>query len=129
MLKTPLLISLLLIATHAYAAEKHEGPCHEDMQKYCATAGDDHASKMKCMKENESKFSQACKDHVVKMKEAMKEVKEACQEDVHKLCADVKPGKGRIMKCMKEHHDELSEGCKSEIESKKSMRKKMRKGH
>jgi hypothetical protein len=58
------------------------------------------------------------------MKAAMKDVKEACHADVEKLCAEVKPGHGRIIKCMKEHQAELSETCKAEIEKKKEARKK-----
>lgn len=35
-----------------------------------------------------------------------------CKADEAKLCADVKPGEGRIAACMKEHKDELSDACK-----------------
>ena len=39
----------------------------------------------------------------------------ACAADVRTLCADVTPGGGRIMQCMKEKRDQLSEGCKSAL--------------
>jgi hypothetical protein len=39
----------------------------------------------------------------------------ACAVDVRTLCADVTPGGGRIMQCMKEKRDQLSEGCKSAL--------------
>lgn len=39
----------------------------------------------------------------------------ACAADVRTLCPDVTPGGGRIMQCMKEKRDQLSEGCKSAL--------------
>jgi hypothetical protein len=46
---------------------------------------------------------------------AMQEVRAACQADVQKLCAGVQPGGGRIVACLKEHKEEVSEGCKQAI--------------
>ena len=39
----------------------------------------------------------------------------ACAEDIVKFCKDVKPGGGRIAKCLKDHENELSGTCKDEI--------------
>ncbi len=39
----------------------------------------------------------------------------ACAEDITKFCKDVKPGGGRIAKCLKAHENELSGTCKDEI--------------
>jgi len=36
----------------------------------------------------------------------------ACASDVQKLCAGVQPGGGRIVACLKEHKDSLSDQCK-----------------
>jgi hypothetical protein len=39
-------------------------------------------------------------------------IQAACAGDAQKLCAGVQPGGGRIIACLKEHKDELSEQCK-----------------
>jgi hypothetical protein len=41
--------------------------------------------------------------------------KGACKADYEKFCKDVKPGQGRIVKCMKQHEAELSVACKDQI--------------
>lgn len=38
-----------------------------------------------------------------------------CKEDAARLCPGVAPGGGRLMKCMKEHKDEVSIGCAKEL--------------
>jgi cysteine rich repeat protein len=38
-----------------------------------------------------------------------------CAEDAKKFCGDVKPGGGRIAKCMKSHEAELSPACQAEM--------------
>jgi D-serine deaminase-like pyridoxal phosphate-dependent protein len=45
----------------------------------------------------------------------MHEVRAACQADVQKLCATVQPGGGRIVACLKEHKEEVSDACKQAI--------------
>jgi Cysteine rich repeat len=38
-----------------------------------------------------------------------------CKEDAARLCPGVEPGKGRLIKCMKEHENEVSIGCAKEL--------------
>jgi hypothetical protein len=46
---------------------------------------------------------------------AMQAVRAACEADTQKLCAGVQPGGGRIVACLKEHKDQVSDGCKQAI--------------
>jgi len=39
-------------------------------------------------------------------------IRAACAEDAQKLCAGVQPGGGRIVACLREHKDTLSDRCK-----------------
>lgn len=45
-----------------------------------------------------------------------------CKADYEKFCKDVKPGHGRIIKCMNEHKDDLSAECKEKIAARKEKR-------
>ena len=39
----------------------------------------------------------------------------ACASDIQKICAAVSPGGGRVLACLKQHKDEVSDGCKNAI--------------
>jgi len=93
------------------------GPCAEDIAKVCKDVQPGGGRILKCMKEHENELSPACKQHVAQVKEKAMEAKEACQDDVMKFCADVKPGHGRILKCLKGHENELSPDCKAMMAS------------
>lgn len=41
--------------------------------------------------------------------------KAACGSDYNKFCATVNPGGGRIVNCLKEHADQLSDSCKAVV--------------
>ena len=38
-----------------------------------------------------------------------------CDADIQTLCAGVQPGGGRILACLKEHKDQVSDACKMAI--------------
>jgi hypothetical protein len=122
-----IIYSALLFAFSNSAFALHEsshGACAKDAKILCAGVPHGGGAVMKCLKENEAKLSPECKAEGAKMKDAMKEVKNACHDDMSKFCGDMKPGKGRIMKCMKAHKNELSQTCKDEIAQRAAVRGK-----
>jgi hypothetical protein len=48
--------------------------------------------------------------------EAMNEARAACATDIQTLCSGVQPGGGRILACLKEHRDKVSDGCKKAVQ-------------
>jgi Cysteine rich repeat len=47
--------------------------------------------------------------------DAINEARAACNTDIQTLCAGVQPGGGRILACLKEHKDKVSDGCKKAV--------------
>ena len=47
--------------------------------------------------------------------QAVADARAACETDIQKLCAGVKPGGGRILVCLKQHKDQVSDGCKQAV--------------
>ena len=36
-----------------------------------------------------------------------------CRKDIEQFCADIRPGDGRMAKCLRSHHGELSPECRA----------------
>ena len=47
--------------------------------------------------------------------QAVEEARAACATDIQKLCTGVQPGGGRILACLKQHKDQVSDGCKQAV--------------
>jgi hypothetical protein len=67
------------------------------------------------MKEHEAELSEGCKAAHARIAEHFKKVHEDCHDDVAKFCHDVKPGGGRLIRCLRKHHDELHDACKADF--------------
>lgn len=100
-------------------AEDTDRPCQADAKKFCADVKPGGGRLMKCLKEHEAELSPACRQKGQKIHERMEEMHEACKDDVANFCKDVKPGEGRVAKCLKEHEGALSAGCKDMAEHKR----------
>lgn len=40
----------------------------------------------------------------------------ACRADVARFCKGVQPGQGRVLACLREHREELSEACRTQVD-------------
>lgn len=119
-------ITVIMIAVTALwtglafaAAGAAQGPCTDDAAKFCGDVQSGGGRLfMKCMREHENELSPACKERIAEMKKGLQEFREACQDDTLKFCKDMKPGGGRVVKCLKEHENELSSECKARLGNK-----------
>lgn len=123
-MKTWMALGALILTFGLTANASSENACKQDMETLCAGVEPGEGHMRKCMMENKDKLSAECKTQQEKMKAAMKDIHEACHEDAEKFCGDVKKGRGRMMKCMKEHKEEMSQSCKDEMTKAKEARKK-----
>jgi Cysteine rich repeat len=48
---------------------------------------------------------------------AAEAVRSACQADIEKLCPGVQQGGGRILQCLRGKQDQISDGCKTAMQS------------
>jgi len=123
-----LLVCLVTLALMSVAvaeqAKPQAKPCAGDVAKFCKDVKPGEGRIAKCLKDNKDQLSPECKAHVAKVKEALKEVHAACEDDITMFCAGVQPGEGRIVKCLKEHKAELSSKCQEGIMKAKEKKEK-----
>lgn len=113
-------LALLLGFVSAPAFAEHHDvkeACKNDIEKLCKGTKPGQGAIMKCLKEHEAQVSAECKAAGQERKQEMKAAHDACKADLEKFCGDIKPGKGRKIKCLKKHEAELSAECKTARES------------
>lgn len=116
-----LVVCALLIsgtADAAQAAGQRQGPCADDVAKFCKDVQPGGGRMARCLKQHEQELSPACMQHVSEVKKRGQEFRAACEDDVLKLCGDVQPGGGRILSCLRQHEQELTPDCKAKMQQK-----------
>lgn len=120
-----LAFACLSMPVHAFT----DGACRDDAKKLCGDVKPGGGIIQDCLKQHQADLSQACKDNIAedkqKRQEKVKEVKEACKQELQQYCANVTPGEGREMSCLKAYSDKLSASCKDKL-PKRGMGKGMR---
>ena len=103
----------LLVPLMAQSEEMHgTGACKADFEKFCKDVKPGQGRIVRCMQAHENELSPACKDQIAADKEKAQEFRNACQPDVDRFCKDVRPGNGRIIRCLKLNEAQLSAPCK-----------------
>lgn len=95
------------------AREIAEVKCEAEVQRYCpdSLAGEDRRRcAIQRLKRLDVPCQQIIRQRLVRWREA-EGYKLACVEDLKRFCLTVQPGDGRILQCLQEHEQDLSEGC------------------
>ena len=90
-----------------------KGACKADIEKFCKGIKPGGGRLWACIKSNNDRLSQECKDHIAMVREKTKEFNQACKDDSKKFCKGIPHGKGRIASCLKSHEAELSDTCRA----------------
>lgn len=122
-----ILASVFLIPLAAFSQE-NAGPCRSDVERFCRQAQDNPKAATDCLLDHQQDISDACYD---KLKQQMSRADGeaghrnggACRQDAETLCKGVQPGGGRIVNCLLDHQNELSDACYDQI-SKRAKRKR-----
>ncbi len=108
-------ILAMVLTTGEPAAAQTKNPCADDVAKYCKDVTPGGGRLVRCLKQHENELSPECKASQEKAKAKAREAHEACADDVQKLCKDVTPGGGRIIRCLKDNSKSLSPECRDKL--------------
>jgi hypothetical protein len=110
----PLVVALSVVPEPAQA-QRGQGPCREDIQKFCASVQPGGGRFRDCLQQHAAELTPACQQHLSQMKARVAAGRQACESDVQKLCSGVAPGRGGIVRCLREHEGDLSQACKDQL--------------
>jgi len=92
-----------------------QGPCSNDLKKYCARVKPGEGRVAKCMADNFRKLEPACQGMVQAGLDRQASLAKACKPDAEKFCKGIRPGEGRILSCLKGRESDLSPACGAEF--------------
>jgi Cysteine rich repeat len=117
---------LALLAIFHLPAFAQDSPCADDIAKFCQGVKGGRRQIMQCLKVHQTELSSQCQARVQTRETRMKEMNDACHDDVQKFCKNISLGSGRLMRCLKQHEAELSSACQDEFAQAWSMRRSNR---
>lgn len=92
-----------------------EGPCSNDLKKYCARVKPGEGRVAKCMADNFRKLEPSCQATVQAALNKRGSMMKACKADAEKFCKGIRPREGRILSCLKGRESDLSPACAAEF--------------
>ena len=111
-----LMAALLVIPAVAFpAAPVEQRPCADELEKFCKDVPHGEGRVLKCLQDHDSELSAVCRDKVNEILKRAEEAKQSCAKDIEKFCANVTPGGGRLLKCLKPHLKELTPACREKF--------------
>ncbi len=96
--------------------------CREDAQRLCKDVQPGGGRVVRCLAQHESELSGPCRGRLERAKARSREFARACKADAEQLCKGVKPGKGRVARCLAQNKDKLSPACSEEFEKARRQR-------
>jgi hypothetical protein len=96
--------------------------CDKELKTYCKDVTPGEGRVLACLYAHSDKLSGQCEyalyDAAAQLERAVNALAYAaneCRDDLTKLCADIKPGGGRLMQCIDKNEAKVSKRCKQAL--------------
>ncbi len=96
--------------------------CEVEMETFCSQVTPGQGRLLHCAAAHEDKLSGQCSYALFQAATVMEQmaaaivyVAQQCESDIQTLCGDVKEGDGRIMMCLEEQAEGVSDTCKQAV--------------
>ena len=111
-MRSPVVAAVVAVGLLEAARARAEDPCAADVKQFCGDVEVGGGRVQDCLRKNEANLSQACSAKraavEAKFQAIVEEYSAACRRDAHRLCGEVKPGRGRVVACLLRQQDDLS---------------------
>jgi hypothetical protein len=104
-----------LLVLLAAGAARAEDACRPDVERLCAGIPPGGGRIAACLKANQAQVSPACQAELASVARKVKEVGEACADDVASFCPDVPPGRGAVLRCLAAARADLAPPCRAVV--------------
>lgn len=88
--------------------------CEAEIEQVCPDAMEGGGG-FRCLERRMKDLPSPCqamvRERFVKWKEDRSRTLAACRDDVRRLCATMKPGDGRVVQCLQDHAQDVSDRC------------------
>jgi hypothetical protein len=101
----------MLVALLLAGGARAEDACKADVERFCAGIPPGGGRLSACLKANEGQLSPGCKAERASVSRMVKEVGAACEDDIQNLCPDVTPGKGNVLRCLRQSFFSVTPRC------------------
>jgi hypothetical protein len=103
-------------------SENVRGACRADVERLCGDVQPGGGARRQCLRQHQNDLSPACHERVSRIRQRMAQVRQACSGEAQRLCADVQPGHGAILRCMRQHESQLSNECREALPQRRAAR-------
>lgn len=97
-----------------------QDPCTADLAQFCSDIPPGSGSVQRCLQRHEAQLSPGCRARRAaverRIRDIVREFVRACEQDMERLCGDIKQGEGRILACMLRQQDDLTSRCHDQTE-------------
>lgn len=97
--------------------------CQQDLREYCSSVTPGRNRLLACIYAHQDKISANCLQSLYNNSRSlvgaitsMQHVAAACQAELQTRCANVAPGNGRVVQCLRNMGSQLSPGCRQSLQ-------------
>ena len=126
-------IAVLLLAGTAVGAQEEKTiddmieqvamSCKTEIESYCSQVSPGEGRLLACFYAHQDKLSGQCEYALYDASAALEQFAAAvtyvateCNDDIHKFCANVEMGEGRVGLCLLDHKAEVSKACSTAMD-------------
>ncbi len=84
--------------------------CVEDVKKYCFNEISENRQDA-CLQDNIDLISASCRDKISNVRKSFA----SCEREIEKFCKSAGYGGGRMIRCLSDYYEELSNECKARV--------------